>query len=82
MPTSVHIPRELLVAVDKRAHTLRLSRNRLIVRALEREIANDSQWSPDFFARLSETNADTRLAVDNLNAAIRHARTSKPPRRL
>lgn len=39
MPTSVHIPKPLLVAIDRNARALNITRNRLIVTALEREIA-------------------------------------------
>lgn len=81
MPTSIHIPKALLVAVDKRAHVLRLSRNRLIVQALEREVADDSQWSPGFFTRLGDQPAGVGTAVDEMSDQIRQARTSKPPRR-
>ena len=45
MPTSVHIPKPLLVAVDRRARALKISRNRLIVQALEREVTEGSTWS-------------------------------------
>jgi metal-responsive CopG/Arc/MetJ family transcriptional regulator len=35
MPTTVHIPPTLLKSVDRRAKALGVSRNRIIVRALE-----------------------------------------------
>ena len=38
MATSIHIPKPLLAAVDRKARTLKISRNRLIVRALEKEL--------------------------------------------
>ena len=82
MPTTVHIPVTLLVAVDRRAKALRLSRNRLIIRALEREVAEPSGWSPEFLDRLREVDAGTGEAVDELVAAIRNARRSKRPRAL
>ena len=82
MPTTVHIPAALLEAVDRRASALRLSRNRLIVRALEREVSEPSGWSPEFFDRLRDVDADTGEAVDELLAAVRDARRSKKPREL
>lgn len=82
MPTTVHIPAALLEAVDRRASALRLSRNRLIVRALEREVNEPSGWSPEFFDRLRNVDADTEKAVDELLAAVRDARRSKKPREL
>ncbi len=51
MPTSIHIPDKLLKEADKRAMALGISRNRLIVRALERELKAGSDWSPGFFDR-------------------------------
>jgi metal-responsive CopG/Arc/MetJ family transcriptional regulator len=82
MPTSVHIPKPLLEAVDRKARSLKMSRNRLIVRALERELRQDSDWSPGFFEQLSAIDSDTSAAVDELLTSVRQARKSKPPRRL
>ena len=81
MPTSVHIPRPLLEAVDKRARALRLSRNRLIVNALEKELRAATEWSPGFFERLAADDEVSR-AVDDLLATVRAARRSKDPPRL
>lgn len=48
MPTTIHIPDPLLAQVDKRAKTLKLSRNRFIVKALEKALAEEPPWSPAF----------------------------------
>jgi len=82
MATSVHIPKPLLEAVDRKARALKMSRNRLILRALERELAPGSDWSPEFFERLSTIDPETAAAVDELLASVRQARKSKPPRHL
>lgn len=82
MPTSVHIPAPLLEAVDRRARALKISRNRLIVKALERELAGGPSWSPEFFARMRDVDDTTATAVDELLASVRAARRSKGPRRL
>jgi hypothetical protein len=82
MPTSVHIPKPLLDAVDRKARGLQISRNRLIIGALEREVTQGSDWSPGFFAQLSAVDADTAAAADEMLAAIRARRRSKKPRRL
>lgn len=82
MSTSVHIPRPLLDAADRRARNLGVSRNRLIVRALERELAGGGDWSPSFFERLSATNAEIGHAADELLATIVAGRRSKAPRLL
>jgi hypothetical protein len=80
MPTSIHIPENLLKQADKRAIALGISRNRLIVRALERELQAASDWSPGFFDRLRSIDNDTPKAVDELMSAVRASRRSKPPR--
>ncbi|HET7608962.1 MAG TPA: ribbon-helix-helix protein, CopG family [Gammaproteobacteria bacterium] len=77
MATSVHLPKELLDAVDRKARALRISRNQLIVRALEREISAGSEWSPGFSERLAERDPDTARDVDELLAGVVAARRSK-----
>ena len=39
MPTTVHIPNPLLQSVDRRARARGISRNRLVVRALEQAVS-------------------------------------------
>jgi hypothetical protein len=82
MATSVHIPKPLLDAVDRKARALEISRNRLIVRALEREVTPGSDWSPNFFERLVDVDDDLAAAVDEALVAIRAGRHSKKPPRL
>lgn len=82
MATSVHLPKPLLEAVDRRARALKISRNRLIVKALERELTESSEWSNGFFEELSQTDHDTRAAVDDLLHEVRTRRSSKEPPRL
>jgi hypothetical protein len=82
MSTSVHLPATLLQAVDRRARALRISRNQLIVRALERELRAGADWSPGFFERLAQADPETAASVDELLAVVRRARRSKPPRPL
>ena len=79
MPTSVHIPEVLLKQADRRARALHISRNRLIVRALERELAEGSEWSAGFFERILDVERGTEEAVDEMLAAIHRARSSKAP---
>ncbi len=82
MPTSVHLPDTLLEAVDRKARALRVSRNQLVVRALEREVRDGSDWSPGFFERLSQRDEETADAVDELVREVRKGRRSKTARRL
>jgi predicted transcriptional regulator len=82
MPTSVHLPKALLDALDRRAKYLRISRNRLIVETLERELKSADEWSPGFFERLEETDPPTKAAVDEMLEGIVRNRRSKEPRQL
>jgi len=82
MATTIHIPGPVLAAVDRRARALRISRNRFIVRAVEKALAKEAEWSPDFFDSLSELERTDAGAVDEMLVAIRDARTSAKPRSL
>lgn len=82
MSTSVHIPKPLLDALDRRSRALRMSRNRLIVKAIERELTGGSEWSAGFFERLSEVDTSTVIAAEEMMAAIRANRRSKEPQQL
>jgi hypothetical protein len=78
MVTLVHIPKPLLRAVDRRAGALNISRNRLIVQTLQREVAVAAKWPPGFFERL-ETRAPSVAAVDDMLLGIQAQRRSKKP---
>lgn len=77
MPTTVHIPPGLLKSVDRRAKALGLSRNRLIVRALERVVSDRSGWAPEFLEKLRAVDEETSGAVDELLTHVKQARQSK-----
>jgi hypothetical protein len=72
----------LLRAVDQRARALKLSRNKLIIRALEREVTAGADWPPDFFEKLSVADPELADAVDEMSKAIRSSRRSKGPPKL
>jgi EAL domain-containing protein (putative c-di-GMP-specific phosphodiesterase class I) len=82
MPTTVHIPDPFLKSVDRRAKALGISRNRLVVRALEQAVSVRTDWSPEFLQRLRTVDRETSTAVDDLLAAVTKARRSKEPRDL
>ena len=82
MPTTVHIPPALLKSVDRRARALGVSRNRLIVQALEEAVNDRARWAPEFFDRLRSVDRRTAAAVDELVRDVTKARRSKPPRDL
>jgi predicted transcriptional regulator len=82
MPTTVHIPSALLRSVDRKAKALGVSRNRLIVRAVERAVNERTQWSPEFLDRLRSVDRETAASVDELLGDVISARRSKQPRDL
>jgi metal-responsive CopG/Arc/MetJ family transcriptional regulator len=79
MPTTVHIPPALLKSVDRRAKALGVSRNRLIVRALERAVNERPAWAPEFLEKLRTVDRETARAVDRLLTDVKQARRSKRP---
>jgi Ribbon-helix-helix protein, copG family len=82
MATTVHIPDPLLKSVDRRAKALGISRNRLVVRALEEAVSTRSGWAPEFLQRLRHVDGDLSVAVDELLMAVTQGRRSKEPRDL
>lgn len=82
MPTSLHVPKPILDAVDRRARQLKVSRNRFIVRALEKELSRTTQWSPGFFEELARVERGDREAIDEMLTSIRANRRSKKPGQL
>jgi predicted transcriptional regulator len=79
MATTVHIPDDLLAEIDRLARSLNISRSRLVVRALRREIAARADWSPGFFEALGAATEQDRQAADEMLAAIQATRRSKGP---
>ena len=82
MATTVHLPKRLLAAADRRAQVLQISRNKLIVQALERELRGAADWSPAFLERLRQVDAETGRDVDDLLDAVKSRRRSKRAPRL
>lgn len=80
MATTVHLPRDLLDAVDKQAGELGMSRNRYIILALERAIEEETGWSPDFLVELAAAAEDAagRELIEEMMEAITAQRTRKP----
>ena len=79
MPTTVHIPDPLLKSVDRRAKALGISRNRLVIRALEQAVRERAGWAPEFLERLRRVDHETSAAADELLDAVKRARRSKKP---
>jgi hypothetical protein len=76
MPTTIHVPPALLKSVDRRAKALGLSRNRLIVKALEHAVKDRSGWAPEFLQNLRNVDRETAQAVDKLLAGVKRERRS------
>ncbi|MFT3839428.1 MAG: ribbon-helix-helix protein, CopG family [Myxococcaceae bacterium] len=77
MPVSVHIPRELLIALDRRAKKLGLTRSGFVARAVEHELAVADRWSPGFLEHLRGVTDEQAGDVDALLRSIVKARTRK-----
>lgn len=65
-----------------RGRALRISRNQLVVRALERELREGSGWSTGFFDRLVDRDPGLGASVDGpfrVVKAERRSRSSRSP---
>ena len=78
--TSVRLPDDLVEALDRRAEALGLTRSQLIVRAVEKAIAESSEWSPKFLDAIGSPRDELNNAVDELMDAItsRRSRSEAP----
>lgn len=57
-----------------------MSRNRLIIRAVERVLEDTGEaWPEGFAERLTAVSPDEAATVDDLLTAVQRARRSKPP---
>jgi len=78
--TSVHIPPRLLKALDKRAETLGVSRNSLIVKAIEHELGEaGDRWPAGFFEAFAAIDDEARAELTKSMAVVKARRSSKPP---
>ena len=77
----MHLPADLLASVDRQARSLAMSRNRYIVRALERALATETGWSAEFVEELASARADVegRRALEQLRTVVAAGRTRKGP---
>lgn len=79
MPTTVHIPSDLLKVLDKKSKVLGVSRNRLIVNAIERDLGADRGWPPGFFESIGRVSEDLKQMLDETMASVARRRMSKKP---
>jgi metal-responsive CopG/Arc/MetJ family transcriptional regulator len=83
VPTTIHIPDALLERVDTRARTLGISRNRLILEALEEKIGARDEWAPELVRMLGDPVASAaRKELEESLAVVRSRRSSRkdPPK--
>lgn len=81
MTTTVHLPADLLASVDRQARELDMSRNRYVIRALERALETETRWSATFVAALTAAGTDVegQRALEAVRTAIAANRTRKGP---
>jgi predicted transcriptional regulator len=81
MVTTVHIPRDLLKAVDAHAKRLQISRNKLIVQALENDSKSGSGWPLGFFKQFKNPDTEQVSTVDEMMDQVKKSRRSRmrPP---
>jgi hypothetical protein len=66
--------------VDRKARALGISRNRLIVRALERELTEARAWSEAFLTALRTPDPDVIEAAETFSEVVRRRKSRRPPR--
>lgn len=78
--TSVRLPDDLIEALDRRAEALGLTRSQLIIRAVEKALAEVAEWSPAFLDAIGSPREELDTAVDDLMEAIasRRSRSEAP----
>lgn len=79
MATTVHLPGDLLQSVDEHAQELGISRNRYVVLALRKAIAEETTWSNEFLKMLDTAarDKDAHREIDDMIEAISRGRTRK-----
>jgi predicted transcriptional regulator len=83
MPTTIHIPDPLLERVDTRAKTLGISRNRLILEALEEKVGARDVWAPELVKMLANPiSAGAGKELEDSLDVVRSRRTRKGPPKL
>ena len=75
MATTVHLSERLLERVDARAKALGVSRNRVIVEALERTLDARQDWPPEL-VRMLEAPLD-RATTDVLEESLTRVRSRR-----
>jgi hypothetical protein len=78
MATTVHIPDHLLRQLDARAKALGVSRNRVIVEAIEATVGARREWPPELVCMLQEpVDGATAKLLEKTLAEVRARRVSR-----
>ncbi len=80
--TSVRLADELIDALDRKAAAEGLTRSQLIVKAVERVVAEECDWSPAFLKAIGARDAEVGAAADEMMGVIRSRRSRKAAPRL
>jgi metal-responsive CopG/Arc/MetJ family transcriptional regulator len=72
--TTVHIPEPVLRRVDRRAKALGVSRNRVILDALEASLQPRDEWSPELVRMLAQPLSGAAADAFEESLAIVQAR--------
>jgi hypothetical protein len=73
--TSVRFPQELVEELERRAAAEGITRSELIIRAVERALADRSAWSRSFLEAIRTPQPELEGAVDELMDVIRSRRS-------
>lgn len=79
MATTIHIPPPLLARVDACAKALGVSRNRLILDALESTLETKREWAPELVRILRAPLSSG--AADELSESLAHVRRNRVNRK-
>jgi predicted transcriptional regulator len=83
MSTTVHIPERLLERVDARARARGVSRNRVILEAIEASLGANAEWPPELVRMLEQPIDDeTGELLERTLAETRQRRIDRrrPPK--
>jgi len=73
---SIRLPDDLVEALAVRSAALGVSRNQLIVAAVERSLEDHSSWSPGFLSAIGDRRSELKEAADEMMNAIRRSRSN------
>jgi hypothetical protein len=76
MATTVYLPQGLIDELDRRARRLGVSRNHLIMRAVQKELS-DLSWPPGFFDRFRGADPGLVQTIERMERDMARPPASK-----